>query len=153
GYSVVATFLPRLLPAGTAHVYYEASAAIITLILLGKYLEAAAKGRTSEAIRKLLGLQPKTARVVRGGEELELPVAQVVPGDTVVVRPGERVPVDGVVVEGSSFVDESMITGESVPVRKTAGEKVVGGTINETGAFRFRATAVGEATVLAQIVR
>jgi Cu+-exporting ATPase len=100
-----------------------------------------------------LGLQPKTARVVRGGEELELPVAQVVPGDTVVVRPGERVPVDGVVVEGSSFVDESMITGESVPVRKTAGEKVVGGTINETGAFRFRATAVGEATVLAQIVR
>ncbi len=153
GYSVVATFLPRLLPAGTAHVYYEASAAIITLILLGKYLEAVAKGRTSEAIRKLMGLQAKTARVVRNGAELEVPAAQVVPGDTVVVRPGEKVPVDGLVLEGSSFVDESMITGESVPVQKSEGEEVVGGTINKTGSFRFRATAVGEATVLAQIIR
>ncbi|MEX2535578.1 MAG: heavy metal translocating P-type ATPase [Trueperaceae bacterium] len=153
GYSVVATFLPRLLPAGTIHVYYEASAAIITLILLGKYLEAVAKGRTSEAIKKLLGLQPKTARVVRDGQELELPVDQVLPGDAVLVRPGERIPVDGRVLSGSSFVDESMITGEAIPVRKGEADEVVGGTINKTGAFTFEATKVGADTVLAQIVK
>ncbi|HET9028309.1 MAG TPA: heavy metal translocating P-type ATPase [Trueperaceae bacterium] len=153
GYSLVATFLPVLLPAGTAHVYYEASASIITLILLGKYLESIAKGRTSEAIKKLMGLQSKTARVERGGVELEVATAEVMPGDVVVVRPGERLPVDGVVISGSSYVDEAMITGESVPVHKTAGANVVGGTINKTGAFRFEATAVGAKTVLAQIIQ
>ena len=153
GYSVVATFLPQILPAGTVHVYYEASAAIITLILLGKYLEAIAKGRSSEAIRKLLGLQAKTARVVRDGQELELPVDEVLPEDVVLVRPGEKVPVDGVVLEGSSFVDESMITGEPIPSQKSDGDEVVGGTINKNGAFRFRATKVGADTVLSQIIR
>ena len=153
GYSVVATFVPRLLPAGAAHVYYEASAAIITLILLGRYLEAIAKGRTSEAIKKLLGLQAKTARVVRAGEELTLPIDQVVPGDAVLVRPGERIPVDGRVLTGGSFVDESMITGEPIPARKGEGDEVVGGTVNTTGAFTFGATKVGADTVLAQIIR
>ncbi len=153
GYSVVATFFPNALPEGTVHVYYEASAAIITLILLGKFLEALAKGRTSEAIKKLMGLQAKTARVVRNGEELELAIAEVVPGDIVQVRPGEKIPVDGAVLEGSSFVDEAMITGEPIPVQKTQGDGVVGGTINKTGAFRFQATKVGADTVLAQIIR
>ena len=153
GYSVVATFLPRILPAGTVHVYYEASAAIITLILVGKYLEAIAKGRTSEAIKKLMGLGAKTARVERNGEELELSIDEVVPGDVVLVRPGEKVPVDGKVLTGSSYVDESMITGEPVPVQKAEGDEVVGGTINKTGAFRFRATKVGADTVLAQIIK
>ncbi|WP_425402302.1 heavy metal translocating P-type ATPase [Inquilinus limosus] len=153
GYSVVATFLPGVLPAGTANVYYEAAAVIITLILLGRTLEARAKGRTSEAIRRLVGLQPKTARVVRDGRTLDLPVAEVRAGDIVLVRPGERVPVDGEVVEGSSFVDEAMITGEPVPVAKGVGAEVVGGTVNKTGSFSFRATRVGGETVLAQIIR
>ena len=153
GYSVVATFLPQLLPAGTVHVYYEASAAIVTLILLGKYLEARAKGRTGEAIKKLMGLQAKTARVERGGEWLELPLDEVVPGDVVLVRPGEKVPVDGRVVSGSSYVDASMLTGEPLPVQKGEGDEVVGGTINKTGSFRFTATKVGADTVLAQIVK
>jgi P-type Cu+ transporter len=153
GYSVVATFFPQLLPAGAIHVYYEASAAIITLILVGKYLEAIAKGRTSEAIKKLVGLQPKTARIERNGQELELPIDEVVPGDVVLVRPGEKIPVDGRVVFGSSFIDESMITGESVPVQKTEGDEVVGGTFNKTGSFRFEATKVGAETVLAQIIK
>jgi heavy metal translocating P-type ATPase len=153
GYSVVATFAPGLLPDGAVHVYYEAAATIVTLVLVGKYLEAVAKGRTSEAIRKLMGLQPKTARVVRGGEEVELPIDAVVPRDLVRVRPGEKVPVDGVVVEGGSYVDESMITGEPVPAEKAEGAEVVGGTVNQTGSFLFRATRVGAETVLAQIVR
>ncbi|MDQ3460382.1 MAG: heavy metal translocating P-type ATPase [Deinococcota bacterium] len=153
GYSVVATFFPWLLPAGTVHVYYEAAAVIVTLILVGKYLEAIAKGRTSEAIKKLLGLQAKTARVVRGGQELELPIDEVVPGDTVLVRPGDKIPVDGRVVSGSSFIDESMITGEPLPVQKGEGDEVVGGTINKTGAFRFGATKVGADTLLAQIIK
>ena len=153
GYSVVATFAPAALPAGTAHVYYEAAATIITLILVGKYLEAIAKGRTSEAIRKLVGLQPKTARVVRDGTDVEVPADRVVPGDVVRVRPGERVPVDGLVLGGASYVDESMITGEPVPVEKAEGAEVVGGTINQTGSFTFRATRVGTQTVLAQIIR
>jgi len=153
GYSVVATFLPGVLPAGTAHTYFEASSAIIALILVGKYLEAITKGRTSEAIKKLLGLQPKTARVERGGEELELPVDQVVPGDVVAVRPGERLPVDGVVIGGSSYVDESMITGEPIPALKAEGAEVVGGTINHNGSLRLRATKVGADTVLAQIIK
>ncbi len=153
GYSLVATFLPEVLPAGTANVYYEAAAVIVALILLGRYLEAKAKGRTSEAIKRLVGLQAKTARVVRGGIALDVGLADVITGDIVEVRPGERVPVDGEVVDGNSYVDESMITGEPVPVAKAAGAEVVGGTINTTGAFTFRATKVGADTVLAQIIR
>lgn len=153
GYSVVATFASGLLPEGTANVYYEAAAVIVTLILLGRVLEARAKGRTSEAIKHLMGLQVKTARVVRDGETIEIALADVHAGDTVLVRPGDRVPVDGIVVEGNSYVDESMITGEPVPVEKTAGADVVGGTINKTGSFTFRATKVGADTVLAQIIR
>ncbi|WP_353173382.1 heavy metal translocating P-type ATPase, partial [Paracandidimonas soli] len=152
-YSVVATFFPGLLPAGTVNVYYEAAAVIVALILLGRYLEARAKGRTSEAISRLVGLQPRTARVVRDGSAVDLPVAEVVAGDLVEVRPGERVPVDGEVVEGGSYVDESMVTGEPVPVEKTVGSQVVGGTVNQQGAFSLRATAVGGKTVLAQIIR
>jgi heavy metal translocating P-type ATPase len=152
GYSVVATFAPWVLPAGTVHVYYEASAVIITLILVGRYLEALAKGRTGNAIRTLLGLQARTALVVRDGGEVEIDIDEVVRGDEIVVRPGGRIPVDGLVVDGSSYVDESMITGEPIPVAKTAGDEVVGGTINTTGSFRFRATKVGADTVLAQII-
>ncbi|WP_346427313.1 heavy metal translocating P-type ATPase [Caulobacter sp. 17J65-9] len=152
-YSVVATFAPQVLPAGTAHVYYEAAAVIVTLILLGRWFEARAKGRTSEAIKRLMTLQAKTARVVRDGVETEVAIDAVRPGDVVVVRPGERVPVDGQVIDGASFVDESMITGEPIPVEKIAGAAVVGGTVNTTGAFRFRAEKVGAETMLAQIVR
>ncbi|WP_083222747.1 heavy metal translocating P-type ATPase [Ensifer sp. LC163] len=153
GYSVVATFASGLLPEGTANVYYEAAAVIVTLILLGRVLEARAKGRTSEAIKHLMGLQAKTARVVRDGETIEIPLADVHSGDTVLVRPGDRVPVDGTVLDGNSYVDESMITGEPVPVEKIVGADVVGGTINKTGSFTFRATKVGAETVLAQIIR
>lgn len=152
-YSAVATFAPRLLPAGADHVYYEAAAVIVTLILLGRLFEAQAKGRTSEAIKRLMTLQAKTARVLRDGEEQEIAIAEVVAGDILAVRPGERIAVDGEIVEGASFVDESMITGEPVPVEKTTGATVVGGTVNKTGAFRFRATKVGSETMLAQIVR
>jgi heavy metal translocating P-type ATPase len=152
-YSVIATVAPQLLPAGTVNVYFEAAAVIVTLILLGRYLEARARGRTSEAIRRLVGLQPRSARVRRDGGSVEVPLAQIVTGDLVDVRPGERIAVDGEVVEGSSFVDEAMITGEPVPVEKQAGATVVGGTINQTGALTFRATAVGADTMLAQIIR
>jgi Au+-exporting ATPase len=153
GYSLVATFVPALLPLGTVNVYYEAAAVIVTLILLGRTLEARAKGRTSEAIKRLVGLQAKTARVFREGAVVELPIAEVRPSDLVEVRPGDRVPVDGEVTEGASWIDESMISGEPLPVEKTIGSAVTGGTINQTGAFTFRATAVGEATMLAQIIR
>ncbi len=153
GFSLVATFAPDVLPAGTANVYYEAAAVIVALILLGRYLEARAKGRTSEAIKRLVGLQAKTARVVRDGAALDVPLADVATGEIVEVRPGERVPVDGEVVDGQSWVDESMITGEPVPVAKAIGAEVVGGTINTTGAFTFRATKVGADTLLAQIIR
>ncbi|WP_083338380.1 heavy metal translocating P-type ATPase [Ensifer sp. LCM 4579] len=153
GYSVVATFASGLLPAGTANVYFEAAAVIVTLILLGRLLEARAKGRTSEAIKHLMGLQPKTARVLRNGEMAEVAIADLRTGNVVLVRPGEKIAVDGVVIEGSSYVDESMITGEPVPVEKTSGSEVVGGTINRTGAFTFRATKVGADTVLARIIR
>jgi heavy metal translocating P-type ATPase len=152
-YSIVSTFLPSVLPSGTAYVYYEAAAVIVTLILLGRFLEARAKGRTSQAIKRLVGLQPKTARVIRNGVVVELGLEQVVVGDRVEIRPGDRVPVDGAVLEGDSYVDESMISGEPVPVRKTVGAEVVGGTINKTGAFTFAATKVGADTVLAQIIR
>jgi Cu+-exporting ATPase len=152
-YSLVATFLPQVLPAGTDNVYYEAAAVIVTLILLGRWFEARAKGRTSQAIKRLLRLQAKTARVQRDGHDVEIPIDAVRPGDVVVVRPGERVPVDGDVLDGRSFVDESMISGEPMPVEKGPGASVVGGTVNKTGAFHFRATKVGADTLLAQIVR
>lgn len=153
GYSLVATFIPGLLPEATVNVYYEAAAVIVTLILLGRFLEARAKGRTSEAIKRLVGLQAKAARVRRDGALVEVPVSTVMAGDIVEVRPGERIPVDGTVVEGESFVDEAMITGEPIPVAKAAGADVVGGTVNQQGALALRATAVGEATMLAQIIR
>jgi Cu+-exporting ATPase len=152
-YSAVATFAPGLLPAGAAHVYYEAAAVIVTLILVGRWFEASAKGRTSDAIKKLMTLQAKSARVIREGAAVDVPIEEVRAGDIVDVRPGERLPVDGEVVEGGSYVDESMISGEPIPVLKEPGATVVGGTINQTGALRFRATRVGADTVLAQIVR
>jgi Cu+-exporting ATPase len=137
----------------SGHVYFETAAVIITLIRLGKFLEARAKGRTSEAIKKLMGLRAKTARVVRDGLETEVPVDEVIVGDVVLVRPGEKIPVDGVVIEGRSAVDESMLTGESLPVEKSPGEDVIGATINKQGSFKFEATKVGKETALAQIVR
>jgi heavy metal translocating P-type ATPase len=152
-FSLVATFAPGLLPPGTVNVYFEAAAVIVTLILLGRMLEARAKGRTSEAIKRLVKLQPKTARVHRDGSVVDLPVMQMQPGDVVEMRPGERIPVDGEVTDGTSWIDESMISGEPVPVEKTVGSTVTGGTVNQTGAFTFRATAVGDATLLAQIIR
>mgnify|MGYP003760445737 FL=1 len=138
---------------GIPEYYFESSAVIITLILLGKTLEAVAKGKTSEAIKKLMGLQPKTARVVRDGEEVDIPIEKLEIGDIVVVRPGERVPVDGIIVEGQSSIDESMLTGESIPVDKTVGDEVIGATINKFGSFKFRATKIGKDTVLAQIIK
>ncbi|HKH75568.1 MAG TPA: heavy metal translocating P-type ATPase, partial [Rubrobacteraceae bacterium] len=152
-YSVVATLAPQLIAAGRADVYFDTSALIITLILLGRLLEARAKGRTNEAIKKLAGLQAKTARVVRDEGEIDVPVKDVQIGDTVVVRPGEKVPVDGRIVSGESAVDESMITGESIPVTKRNGDEVIGATVNKTGSFRIRATRVGRETALAQIMR
>jgi Cu+-exporting ATPase len=154
GYSLALTVSPDLASrVGASHLYYDTSAMIVTLILLGRMLEARAKGRASEAIQRLAGLQVGTARVLRDGVEVEVPVEEVAAGDTVAVRPGERVPVDGVVTEGNSAVDESMVTGESMPAEKSAGDTVTGGTVNLTGAFRFRATRVGADTVLAQIIR
>ncbi len=152
-FSLVATFAPALLPAGTVHVYYEAAAVIVTLILLGRFLEARAKGRTSQAITRLITLQPKTARVRRNSVSIEMPIADVIAGDVVEVRPGERIPVDGEVLDGASYVDESMITGEPIPVAKASGSTLVGGTVNQQGALAFRATAVGDATMLSQIIR
>jgi Cu+-exporting ATPase len=155
GYSVVATFLPQIFQAGglQPHVYFETSAIIVVLILLGRFLEARAKGQTSEAIRKLLGLQAKTARVRRDGREIDVPVEDVQVGDLVVVRAGEHVPVDGTIQEGRSALDESMLTGESLPVDKGPGDAVIGATLNATGAFTMAATKVGKDTMLAQIVR
>jgi Cu+-exporting ATPase len=135
------------------HVFYETAAVIITLIKLGKYLEARAKGRTSEAIKKLMGLRAKTARIVRAGQEMEVPADEVRIADIVIVRPGEKIPVDGVVTEGRSSVDESMLTGESLPVSKGPGDNVIGATLNKTGMFHFEATKVGKETALAQIIR
>ena len=154
-YSLVATVAPGLFTGAglPADVYYEAVSAIIALILLGRLLEARAKGRTSEAIRRLAGLRPKTAHVLREGHETEVAVEAVVPGDLVIVKPGERIPVDGVVTEGGSAVDESMLTGEPMPVGKRIGDGVVGGTVNTTGSITFRATRVGKDTALAQIAQ
>jgi Cu+-exporting ATPase len=153
GFSLVATFLPGVLPAEARGVYFEAVGVILTLILLGRLLETKAKAGTGEAIRTLIGLQPRTARVVRGDTESEIPVGDVVVGDVVVIRPGEKLPVDGQVTEGTSAVDEAMITGEPIPVVKSAGDTVIGATINQTGSFRYSATKVGADTMLAQIIR
>jgi len=152
-YSVVATFLPGLLPEGVRAVYYEAAAVIVVLILVGRWLEARAKGRTGAAIEALLGLEPRTARVERDGEIVDIDVSDLVVDDIVIVRPGERVPADGEVTAGSSHVDESMITGEPVPVGKSEGDRVTGGTVNGSGSLTFRAARVGADTTLAQIVR
>ena len=154
-YSVAATFAPGFFESagGEAAVYYDTAIIIIALILMGRWMEARARGRASDAIASLLGLQPKSARVIRDGAEMMLPVESVLPGDIVAVRPGERVPVDGVVTEGASTIDESMLTGESIPVDKRESDEVYGATVNGTGAFRLRATRVGKDTALSQIVR
>ena len=151
-YSLVVTVAPATLPADLRQVYYEAVGVILTLILLGRLLEARAKAGTGEAIRALIGLQPHTAHVARDGAEHDLPIEQVVAGDVVIVRPGEKLPVDGEVVDGSSAVDESMVTGEPIPVTKRAGDTVIGATLNQTGSFTYRATKVGADTLLAQII-
>jgi Cu+-exporting ATPase len=151
-YSTVVTIAPSLAPEKIRGVYYEEVGFILTLILFGRLLETKAKAGTGEAIRTLLGLQARTARVLRAGEELDVPIEEVVPGDLVLVRPGEKVPVDGEVVDGASAIDESMVTGEPLPVTKRSGDPVVGATLNTTGALRIRATKVGADTVLAQIV-
>jgi len=153
GYSLVVTVAPAILPAGLRDVYFEAVGVIITLILLGRLFEARAKAGTGEAIRKLIGLQARTARIVRNGAETDIPVEDVVAGDVVLVRPGEKIPVDGDVLDGQSSVDESMVTGEPIPVTKRSGDTVIGATINRTGSFRFRATRVGRDTMLAQIIK
>ncbi|MBD3678325.1 MAG: copper-translocating P-type ATPase [Rhodobacteraceae bacterium] len=152
-YSTVATFVPGVLPEGTRNVYFEAAAVIVTLILLGRWLEAGAKGRTGAAIRKLMGLRPRTARVERDGEVVEISIDEVVVEDVLHVRPGERIAVDGEVTSGRSYVDESMITGEPVPVEKAEGAAVTGGTVNGQGALTYRATAVGRDTMLSRIIK
>src|SRR6266850_1731350 len=160
GYSLVATLWPDLFPhsfrdhSGTAPVYFEAAAAITTLVLLGQVLELRARSKTGAAIKALLGLAPKTARRIRGdGNEEDVPLDQVQVGDRLRVRPGERVPVDGVVIEGISAIDESMVTGEPIPVEKHSGDRVIGATVNGTGSFVMRAERVGSETLLAQIVQ
>ena len=154
-FSSIVTLFPRWLPIDNPmdHIYFDTAATIITLILLGRMLEARAKSRTTDAIKKLIGLQPKTARVVRDGQEQDVPIESVIHNDIIIVRPGERIPVDGIITKGSTSIDESMITGESMPVEKTAGGKVIGGTINRNGSIEFRATAVGKETVIAQIIK
>lgn len=152
-YSLYVTLLPGTLPEGLREVYFEAVGVILTLIILGRLLEARAKAGTGEAIRRLLSLQAKTARVIRDGEERDLPIGEVVADDVVAVRPGEKIPVDGDIVFGESSIDESMVTGESIPVHKSPGDSVIGATINQTGAFRYKATNVGADSMLSQIVR
>ncbi|HUT68682.1 MAG TPA: copper-translocating P-type ATPase, partial [Dehalococcoidales bacterium] len=154
-YSMVAVLFPGLFRAGglEVHLYFDTSAMIIALILLGRFLEARARGQTSAAIKKLIGLQPKTALVIRDGKEMEIPVEDVLVGDLILVRPGERVPVDGIIRQGNPGIDESMVTGESLPVEKKEGDEVVGASINKTGSFQFEATRIGKDTTLARIVR
>jgi Cu+-exporting ATPase len=153
-YSTVAVLFPDIFPSmDLAEVFYDVTAVVTALVVLGMALELKAKGRTSEAIKKLIGLQAKTARVVREGAELDIPVEEVLAGDTVVVRPGEKIPVDGQILEGTSAIDESMITGESIPVEKRPGDEVIGATMNQHGSFKFKATKVGKDTALAQIIR
>jgi Cu+-exporting ATPase len=156
GYSLAATFFPSFFAGAgqTLHYYYDSSAVIITLILLGRLLEARARGRTSEAIKRLIGLQAKTARIIDGhGQEIEVQLEQLKAGDMVVVRPGEKIATDGIITKGYSSIDESMITGESIPIDKNTGDRVIGGTINKTGSFHFKAEKVGGETVLAQIIK
>jgi len=154
-YSMVAVLFPGLFTIGglEPHLYFDTSAMIITLILLGRFLEARARGQTSQALKKLIGLQPNTAVVIRKGKETEISIEDVQVGDLILVRPGERVPVDGIVRQGYSSIDESMLTGESIPVEKKAGDEVIGATINKTGSFQFEATKVGKDTTLAQVIR
>ncbi|MDO9318747.1 MAG: heavy metal translocating P-type ATPase [Gammaproteobacteria bacterium] len=152
GYSTVVTFFPSVLPGDSGNVYFEAAAVIVCLILMGRFLEGKARGRTGEAIAKLLTLQPETAMVLQGDQVVETAIESIRPGDTVQVQPGERIPLDGQLVDGHSFVDESMLTGEPLPVKKEPGAAVTGGTINKTGAFSFRVLRVGEDTVLARII-
>ena len=154
-YSVLATFYPRFFTSAdiVPHVYYDGAAMIVTLIILGRLLEAKAKGKTSAAIKRLMGLRPKTARVIRDDKESDIPIEEVVKGDIIIVRPGEKIPTDGVVVSGISSVDESMLTGESMPVVKEEGHQVFAATLNKSGSFTFRATRVGSETALAQIIR
>lgn len=154
-YSVTAILFPGFFTTGGrgANVYFDTAAIIIALILLGRFLEARAKGQTSEAIKKLIGMQAKTARIIRQDQEVDIPVEEVVVGDIIIVRPGEKIPVDGILKEGYSSIDESMVTGESMPVEKRTGDEVIGATINKTGSFRFEATKVGKDTTLAQIIR
>jgi Cu+-exporting ATPase len=154
-YSAAALLFPSFFVSGSIkpHVYFDTSSMIIVIIILGRMLEARAKKRTSEAVRKLMDLKPKTARVIRDGIQMEVPVDQVREGDEIQIRPGERVPVDGIIIKGASSVDESMITGESMPVTKKQGDEVIGATMNKTGSFRFRATKVGKHTALAQIIK
>jgi Cu+-exporting ATPase len=153
GFSLIATFAPHLLPPTARAVYFEAAAVIVTLILMGRWMEARAKTRTGAAITRLMGLAPKTARVERDGEILDLPLAEIVTGDTLHLRPGEKIAVDGTVIEGHSYIDEAMLTGEAAAVAKTSGDTVTGGTVNGTGALTYRATRVGGDTTLAQIIR
>lgn len=151
-YSMVVVFFPNFVPEMARHVYFEASAMIIGLIDLGLALEIKARGRTSEAIKRLIGLQAKTARVIRDGKDVDIAIEEVLLGDNVRVRPGEKVPVDGEVLEGHTSIDESMLTGEPMPVEKTTGDKVVAGTMNKSGSILFEATRVGKDTALAQII-
>jgi Cu+-exporting ATPase len=151
-YSMVVVFAPDAVPLMARHVYFEATAMIIGLIDLGLALEIKARGRTSEAIKRLIGLQPKNARVLRDGEELDIPIEDVVLEDLLRIRPGEKIPVDGVVVEGNTSVDESMLTGEPMPVKKISVDEVVAGSINKSGSVIFKATRVGKDTALAQII-
>jgi P-type Cu+ transporter len=153
GYSLLVTVAPSLVPEDVREAYYEAVGVIITLILVGRLLEVRAKAGTGEAIRKLIGLQARTATLIRDGSEVEVPIEDVMPGNVVLVRPGEKVPVDGVITEGRSSLDEAMVTGESIPVSKTVGDIVIGSTINQTGSFRFEATNVGADTMLSQIIK
>lgn len=152
-YSLVATYLPTILPEGTAQVYYETSATIITLVLLGKYIEAKSKRKTAESLYALITLQPVFATVIKGTQAIEIHIEKLSVGDTVLVKPGERIPADGIIVDGSSYIDESMLTGEATPVYKGVGDKVIAGTINQAGSFKFSITATGEATVLAGIIK
>ncbi|HBA26105.1 MAG TPA: cadmium-translocating P-type ATPase [Nitrospinae bacterium] len=152
-YSAFVTFFPTIFPGAESEVYYDTAAVIITLILLGRYLEQRAKGRTSEAIKKLMGLQAKSAKVIRNGEEIEVPIETLIAGDIVAVRPGEKIPVDGEIIEGNGAIDESMLTGESMPVDKKIGDTIIGATINRDGFIKFRTTRIGKDTLLSQIIK